>query len=237
MSLTIAPCSYQAAVYAVTRWHYSGCMPLGRVVRFGVWENDRFAGAVVFGRGASTNLGVPYGLAQTEVCELTRVALCGHEAPVSRIVAACLRLLKQANPGLRLVVSFADPAWGHHGGIYQAGNWIYTGTSKPSRRFRIFGRLVHERHVGLSTLGRFPGYHQSLGDLRARVDPAAEEIRTPAKHRYLYPLDRGMRRRVTPLARPYPCGQGVSGDTPGRRSGEAGSIPADRSALAGSGGA
>ena len=33
------------------------------------------------------------------------------------------------------IVSYADPNNGHHGYIYQATNWIYTGVSTPKHRY------------------------------------------------------------------------------------------------------
>jgi hypothetical protein len=207
VSLVVAPASAKAASYAVTRWHYSRTLPAGRRITFGAWEDGQFIGILIFSRGASNNLGVPYGLTSTEVCELTRVALGAHEAFVSEFAAECLRRLKRGNPGLRLVVSFADPRHGHHGGIYQAGNWIYSGTSREGRMFRIRGKLVQERAIGPTQHGQPTGQHQSIGWIRAHMDPNAEEIAIPGKHRYLYPLDRAMRRKITPLARPYPAAE------------------------------
>src|SRR5688572_27900813 len=109
------------------RWHYSRRMPRCKLAKIGAWEDGRFIGAVVFGRGATPNIGSPFGLDQTEVCELVRVALRDHRAPVSQIMAEARRKLRETSPGLRVIVSFADTAQDHHGGIYQADNWIYLG--------------------------------------------------------------------------------------------------------------
>jgi hypothetical protein len=207
VSLVIAPAPAKAASYAVTHWHYSRSLPAGRRIVFGAWEDSDFIGVAIFSRGASNILGKPYGLTSTEVCELTRVALGRHEAAVSQVLAECLRRLKQTNPGLRLVVSFADPRHGHHGGIYQAGNWVYSGTSREGRMFRVRGKLVQERSFSPTQHGQPTGQHQSLSWIRAHMDPNAEEITIPGKHRYLYPLDRGMRRQVKPLAKPYPAAE------------------------------
>lgn len=197
--LTVGKCTYEAAHYAVTHWHYSRVLPVGKLVRVGAWERGRYIGCVLFGRGATPNLGRPYGMTQTECCELVRVALDRHDAPVSQIVAAALRELRRTNPGLRLVVSFADPAQGHHGGIYQAGNWIYTGPAEAGKRFfRIHGKLVHPRSVGAA------GGRQTIEWVRTHMDPNAEHVAVPDKHRYVYPLDRAARRKVAGLARPYP---------------------------------
>lgn len=48
------------------------------------------------------------------------------------------------------------------------------------------------------------GWRQNEAWLRANVDPNARCVRTPGKFRYLMPLDEEMRRRVAPLALPYP---------------------------------
>lgn len=196
--LRVAPVSHHGALYAVERWHYSRSMPSGKTARFGVWEAGRYIGVVIYSRGATPRLGDRYGLTQTECAELTRVALREHTAPVTRIVAESLRQLRATNPGLRLVVSFADPAEGHHGGIYQAGNWIYTGSMEQREYFVVRGKLMHPRSVGAN------GWRQSLPWLQRFVDPRAHAVKKPGKHRYLYPLDKATRRAVRRLAKPYP---------------------------------
>lgn len=193
----VAPCDIRAARFAVMNWHYSKAVPAGKLVKYGVWENGKFIGAVIYGRGATPNLGKPYGLEQTEICELVRVALDKHETPVTQIVAETIRQLKQSNPGLRLIVSFADPDQGHAGGIYKAGNWLYTGKSSSAKFFRVHGKKTHPRSIGAM------GGVQSLEWIRANVDPAAEVIITAPKFRYLYPLDRAMRRMISKMSLPY----------------------------------
>lgn len=205
MAVLIKLCTREAAKYAVMNWHYSKAMPSGKLVHYGVWEDGRFIGAVVFGRGATPTLSKSLHLEQQELCELVRVAMCAHTAPVTQVVAACLKQLKKDNPGLRLVVSFADPEHGHHGGIYQAGNWIYTGSSGYMRMgFILNGRLVHERSVAAMLRGRDRGGLSWIQWLRANVDPAAKEHHADGKHRYVYPLDRKMRAAMTKRAVPYP---------------------------------
>lgn len=83
-----------------------------------MWENDVFIGVVLFGQGATPEIGSPYGLKGTEICELTRIALNKHKTPVSRIISIALRFLRSHCPGIKMVVSFADGGQNHHGGIY-----------------------------------------------------------------------------------------------------------------------
>ena len=74
MNLRLDWCSHEAAKYAVEHWHYSGTMPVPPIIKIGVWENEKYIGAVLFSRGASSNLYNPYGITQYQGCELTRVA-------------------------------------------------------------------------------------------------------------------------------------------------------------------
>ena len=194
-------CSHEAAKYAVEHWHYSGVLPCPPQVFVGVWEAGQFVGCVVFSRGAAQHIGRPFGVEQTEVCELTRVALrSAHAAPVSRVVAVALRLLRQKEPGLRLVVSYADPGHQHHGGIYQAGNWLYLGKKSDTVEFLApDGKQWHGRMV--SATGRKLVYGQSRPVWRR---DQCEPVTCEGKHKYAMPLDDAMRQQLLSLAKPYP---------------------------------
>lgn len=180
-------------------WHYSKRMPIGKTNRYGVWEDDRYIGCVLFARGAAPGLASPYGLDLTECVELVRVALREHRAPVTEIVAHALRALKAQSPGVRLVVSFADPVQGHVGGIYKAGNWIYTGTSAPTPEWFYRGKWRHNRDVTAPGFVAKRGAGAGLWLLDAKQRAALPHRKLPGKHRYL-----AMRRRVAALALPYP---------------------------------
>ena len=130
----------------------------------------------------------------------------GHVTPVSRLISLSLDMLHHSSPGLRLVVSYADPGHGHHGAIYQAANWVYLGTT-PTAFVYVDGngRRYHPREVSAT------GFKKYFGEIRAtpRCDTLRREV-TPGKHRYVYPFDRSMRRRVQALAKPYPRAEQVS---------------------------
>jgi hypothetical protein len=195
-------CSQDAATYAVTRWHYSKRMPKGKLVKIGAWEGGKFVGVVIFGLGSTPMMGRAEGLPPGQTCELVRVALApGHVTPTSRVVAIALRMLRKLNPGLRLIISFADTAQGHVGGIYQAGGWIFVGGKEESNgAYMVRGKIVHPR----SLHHKYGAGGQSIPWLRANVDPRAERIRTPVKYKYLMPLDAETRAKILPLAKPYP---------------------------------
>ena len=214
-------CSYAAAQYAVTHWHYSKSLPTPPVVKIGVWEAGAFIGCVLFSRGANRNLGNPYGLVVTEVAELTRVALARHSTPVSRILTISIKMLRIHCPRLRLIISYADSNHGHHGGIYQAGNFLYCGSTPQSYMYKDpHGRVWHQRQVSVS------GVKPQYGTLRhvAKITDC-EKITQLGKHRYLYPLDAAMRAQITPLMQPYPKRASSSQATPADQAGEGGAAP------------
>jgi hypothetical protein len=223
-------CSHEAAKYAVEKWHYSRCVPNQKTVKLGVWEAGRFVGCVIFGTGINSQMFKPYGLADVQGCELVRVALSPtHANPTTRAVAVALRLLPAACPKCRLVVSFADPEQGHHGGIYQAGNWLYAGMTTPADEFIVKGVRMHGRALRMTRSTHARGATPSRNVLdwaRKVLDPTARAVPGSSKHRYLYPLDAGMKARVAPLARPYPkrAGSADSG-TPAHQAGGGGASP------------
>jgi hypothetical protein len=190
--------THAAAKYACENWHYSGCLPAGKLVKVGAWEKDKYIGAVLFGRGANNRMAGAYALSQDEACELVRVALTRHDAPVSRVVSQSIRFLKRQSPKLRLVISYADPKQGHHGGIYQAGNWTYQGRSQAQKELVINGVFTHKRSA-----------HAKYGTaaperIRAMSGASVEWAPVEWKHVYLMPLDEAMRAQIAPLAKPYP---------------------------------
>lgn len=192
--------SFEAAKHACEKWHYSGVIPVGKLVKVGAWENDKFIGVVLFGRGANNNMLKPFGLNQDEGCELVRIALREHETPVSRIMSLAIKFLKKQSPNLKLIVSYADADQNHHGGIYQATNWIYDGLKNENTMgaFIIHGKKVHPKSV------HSKGVKQSLDAVRQHLDPNATIHYTKGKHRYLMPLCNEIYAKIKPLAQPYP---------------------------------
>jgi hypothetical protein len=192
--------SHEAAKFCCENWHYSKVLPVGKLVKVGAWENNKFIGVVLFGRGANHNMSKPYGLGQDECVELVRVALNKHTTPVSKIMMLAIKFLKKSNAGIKLIVSYADLDAGHHGGIYQATNWIYEGIFNAGNRqgFLIKGRVRHNKSV------HSMGVKQNIDSVRRQIDPNAQEVFTKGKHKYLMPLNDEMSAKIAPLAKPYP---------------------------------
>jgi hypothetical protein len=170
MNLVLDWCSYEAAKYACEYWHYSKVMPAGKLVKIGVWENSKFIGVVIFGRGANQYMPKHLGLKLTECCELVRVALDNHLTPTTKIVAIALKMLKKSNSGIKVVFSYADETNQHHKGIiYKAGNWEYHGIRiSKGGHFMVEGRLVHNRSLN-SKYGGKNNYPSNVLDAPEQV--------------------------------------------------------------------
>lgn len=192
--------SHEAAKYSVARWHYSRRMPKAKLVRFGVWEDSRFCGSIIYGLGANRHIARPFGLKDKEACELVRVALApGRKHPTSKCIAISLRMLRQQSPGLKLVVSYADLAQSHLGILYQAVGFYYIGYSDQSY-IRVRGKIEHPRTLW----DRYGRQGQSIPWLKANVDPRAERAPMEPKLKYVFPLDKKLRRELQSIALPYP---------------------------------
>ena len=199
MSLGLFRCPFRLARLSVQCWHYSRSMPAAGLDCYGVIEDGRFVGVVVFGMGANYRLAASFGLRQSEVRELVRVALCrDRSTPTTAIVASALARLHRERPEVRMVVSYADTKQGHVGTIYQAGNWTYLGIATAGRTIRLHGREYHNRSV-------WQRYGTSRLDwLRRHVDADASATTDPPKHKYVLAFDRRLRQQLLMSAQPYP---------------------------------
>jgi len=193
-------------------------MPGGKRVQVGVWEGGVFVGAIIYGTGACPQIANPFGVGRQEAAELVRVAMRSHSYEVSKCIAISLRLLRKLCPKLRVIVSYADPEQDHHGGIYQAGNWLYVGETKPIEWFvdTTTGKRIHTKTLktgrrGLATKLKAQGKIESI---------------YLTKLKYVMPLDAKMTQRLVKLKQPYPKRvRGDTSDTPADQAGEGGAVP------------
>jgi hypothetical protein len=196
-------CTHEAMVAGLRVWYYRDVVPIGKLVRVGVWEDGAFSGVVVFGCGSSDALGKRFGLTSLQVCEMSRIALRpDHKCAVSKVInLAVAKFLRVRCPGIRLVLTFSDPEAGHHGGVYQGAGWIYIGKSAEDRRYLINGEWHHSRGVRACGTVSKPG--GGRGPCPKPSDATRVE-KIPGKHRYALPLDDEMRALVMREGQPYP---------------------------------
>lgn len=194
--------------FACLNFHYAKAVPVN-TIGYNVYNaQDEWCGVVLYGTGANNNIGNQYDLPQGCIVELVRVALNGKQECTSQAVAMSLKRLHKDCPLVRLVVSYADCDQSHLGTIYQATNWIYTGTqmlnSKDSS-WIINGKRYHGRIISdwVKNRGGLKGLTRKQF-LQRYYDPNAQEFVTKGKRKYLYPLDKRMRKQIENLRKPYP---------------------------------
>lgn len=69
---------------------------------------------------------------------------------LSFFVSSCLKSL----PTPSCIVSYADPNNGHHGYIYQATNWLYTGVSTPKHKYTFENGESFDIRRGIDKKGK-----------------------------------------------------------------------------------
>lgn len=137
---------------------------------FGLYDEDKLLGVCSFGKPASHSLCI--GVCGREnagrVYELNRLYVepTNVKNITSWFVSRCLKQLKKDK---LIIVSYSDTGMNHNGYIYQATNFLYTGTTK-GRTDKYTEGNTHSRH-----------YTNDNNHLR--------KVRTP-KHRYVYLLDK-----------------------------------------------
>ncbi len=144
--------------------HYAGRRP-NIFKAFGWYIGGELVAVCTFGKPATGFLcrgicGIEYSSNVYELNRLVRVDWMTE--PLSCFLGGVLKRLKKEN---WIVVSYSDTGMNHHGYIYQACNFLYTG--KTRQRTDPYSHGKHARHTSCD----------KPGELR--------EVRT-SKHRYIY---------------------------------------------------
>jgi len=113
-----------------------------------------------------------------------------HGCALTQALAAIVRQLRRDEPSVRALVSFADPNQNHHGGVYQAASWLYTGQSTESRSYCMPDGTPISRRA----------FHS--GNKMIKIDVPV--TRTPGKLRYVRCLDKHALRHMRLAVLPYP---------------------------------
>lgn len=180
---------YEQAVPWFLYKHYAKRVPGSVMYSFGLYENGDLIGVISYGMSSNSNLNEIGG---RRILELNRLIINdGKKNAASYFIARTYKYLKDY-----ILLSYADDNQGHHGYIYQACNWIYTGTTKGGQLLQTKNGIVHKR-----------AYDQRK---------IKEEIITKfegKKHRYFYVPDKNkivieeIKKRFPEL--PYPKGENI----------------------------
>lgn len=186
----------------IERWHYSGCAPKGSNTYFGWFKGDALYAVADYGIGVnpyqasylSNHLGEE--IKQDQLVELKRLVRSEPKLdrnPLTKFLSKCHRILKDR--GIRLVVSFSDPAQGHQGGIYKAANFSHVGkTQAEYHTIDTEGNIRHRRYAY-----RY-AKRNSISTEAARVVLGLTPIKTEPKDRWCIWIDRSKKATGAPPA-------------------------------------
>jgi len=183
--------------------HYSGRIPVISYA-FGWYVDNELAAVCTFGKPASNSLctGICGKEYAGRVFELNRLCRLEYlKEPLSYFVSACLRRLSGDN---LIIVSYSDTAMGHHGYLYQACNFLYTGATKPrTDKYTLGGK--HARHYNKNNANQLKIF--------SVIDDGNElRVLRSSKHRYVFfamkdkKLKKKARSAMAYSVEPYPKG-------------------------------
>ena len=168
--------------------HYAKRLPSVSYA-FGLYIENVLSGVCSFGRPMSPSLtkGAFNGLYQDNFLELNRLVIDEgkNKNALSYFVAHSLKQLPKPN----VIVSYADTSQNHHGYIYQATNWIYTGLSAKRPDYHIKGLNLHSASI-TDSLGRTDKKEgiKQVTLLREKYGDDFYMEDRARKHRYFYIL-------------------------------------------------
>lgn len=172
--------------------HYAKRLPPIEVA-FGLYINNTLRGVCTFSTPASRFEMKP------QPYELNRlvVDLGLPKNTLSKFVSKCLKSFPK-KPSI--IVSYADPNFGHQGYIYQATNWIYNGLTNQRNIFFIDGIEYHERTV-----------FDKFGTVsKNKIEEKGHKVvlvKSKPKHRYFYLLgSKKFKKSIDIKHFPYPKG-------------------------------
>jgi hypothetical protein len=174
---------------------------------FGLFDlNGTMQGIVTYGTPVSSTL---RNLWQNKykLIELNR--LCVNEGLEKNVLSYFVGISLKMLPKPFVIASYADTSKNHHGYIYQATNWIYTGLSIKFKDVAVKG-LENQHHSTIEDLVR--GKENRMEALRQMFGDRLYYVERPQKHRYFYFL--GNKKQVKDMFKmlpyelqPYPKGE------------------------------
>ena len=185
---------------------------------YGLYDyNLTLIGVASYGRPAAHGVvkGAFNGKLMDNFLELNRLVI--NDGLPKNILSFFLSKSLNLLPKPQAIVSYADTSQGHHGYIYQATNWIYTGLSAKRKDYKLKG--VHNLHRQ-SLLDR-EGRHMTKGKVAEMKLKYGDDLYTehrPRKHRYFYFVGnkkekKEMRQNLAYQIEPYPKGNNKKYDT------------------------
>jgi len=179
---------------------------------FGLWNtNGEMQGILTYGTPVSSTLRDLWDN-KYKLMELNRLVI--NEGLEKNVLSFFVSQSFNKMPKPLVLVSYADTSKNHHGYIYQATNWFYTGLSIPFKDVAVKG-LEHQHHSTIEDLVR--GQKNRMDALRKMFGDKLYYVERPQKHRYFYFIGnkkncKEMKQMLPYKILPYPKGNNIRYD-------------------------
>ena len=187
----IEPCGIAEVRDYIEKHHYSHNVNGVKITQcFKAEYNSKIIGGIIFGQ-LSTTAWRRFGNSEKEVLELRRLVLSDDVGKngESRFIGYTLRWLKKNLREVKIIVSYADPYYGHTGIIYKASNFKLFGMSAKDKAFKDLdtGKIHHSRSLRTKYKGRYKPFVLKLREKKesGRLVP----VDLPQKYCYIYRLN------------------------------------------------
>ena len=202
--ISLREVSKSTAKDMIVKYHYSHKWTLCRIA-YGIYyrtdvkadffdvNDEKLIGAVVYGQpvGRSAAASISTLVPIREVFELTRLFIHdGHGKNIeSYCIAQSLKMVKRDFPHLKAVISYADNEAGHRGGIYQATNFLYQGSSTLAlmANYSVSMEGPPYKWIHSRTISSTYGSH-NVEHLKKKIGHTFYRKKESSKHRYFYLL-------------------------------------------------
>lgn len=209
--LSVKVIDRKSAAAMCRHFHYMGTYPSGFTINYGVFLDDKkCVGVCVFGQSIySTEKAnkilsqVGIVLKKDMIIEQMRMWIddvCGNNSE-SHVMSIIMKHLKKHTP-FKVVITHSGGCKNDCGIVYQAAGWLYFGKDVCNDFYKtkegkyknivaevVFGRVKQRKGMTPQEIGQ-----QAFGD---------GAIVEAFRYRYIYPLDRGIRRKLMAICLPF----------------------------------
>lgn len=179
---------------------------------FGLFDSDNILqGICTYGTPVSSTLRELWGN-KYKLMELNRLVI--NEGLDKNVLSFFVSNTLKLMPKPMVLVSYADTSKTHHGYIYQATNWVYTGLSAIFKDYYVKG-MEHLHNGTIMDMSR--GQENRVDWLRNKFGENLIMIDRPRKHRYFYFIGnkkqcKEMKKMLPYKLEPYPKGDNIRYD-------------------------
>jgi hypothetical protein len=203
----VHPIGLHDAKKITTEKHYMKTWPQGAACAFGMFYKGRCVGCMVAGYSPTTERKVKKWctkIQHNQYIELQRTWISdamGHNSE-SWMMARVMRILKAS--GVWLVLTHSGGCKDDVGFIFQASGWLYFGCD-PCSDFYETNKGEFKNLVSAMRFGRVPKDVLKLGPQAIGAHLFGEgKIVNARRHLYIYPIKKGIRRRLMKKTLPFP---------------------------------